>query len=563
MSETKILSAQQHASRFTSKQRSIALIIVAIAFVMDLLDSTIVNIAIPSIKMNLGASYSAIQWIVAGYSLAFALLLVTGGRMGDVFGYKKLFLIGIGGFSLASLLSGVSNDTAVLIIARVIQGAMAALMVPQVMALVQVMYKPSERGSINGLFGGLGGLSATLGPVVGGLLIKANLWHLDWRPIFLINVPIGIFGLLAAIKYLPNGKSEHPLKLDFIGTLIIMIALLLLVFPLIQGRDLNWPTWSFIMMAVSIPLFWLFIKWQQHKTRTDGSPLLILSLFKNRSFSVGLIINLVFEMAMIGFFLTLGLSLQVGLGFSAIHAALTGIPIAIGVGVTMAIFGKVLPKIGRYGLILGSSLMAIGLGVSASIIYHYGLTVHSWQLAPGLIATGVGMGCVFGGLYAAVLNGVDPNHAGSASGILNAVQQVGGVIGVAVIGVIFFGQLSSAAPTSFVRIQPNLNNSLSSLSIPAIQKSVIISQTKQCFIDRSREADSSITPSSCNFKIGNTKTDKLISKIVNKSASQANAQNFSSAFKWSMIYAIAILMFTISITFLLPSKFAVDHIGTI
>jgi MFS family permease len=224
-------SAQENAAAFTSKRRTIALVIVALAFVMDLLDSTIVNIAIPSIRTNLAASYSAIQWIVAGYSLAFALLLVTGGRMGDVFGYKKLFLIGIGGFTLASLLSGVSHDSAMLITARVLQGSMAALMVPQVMSLMQVMYKPEERGGINGLLGGLGGLSATLGPIVGGLLIKANLFNLDWRPIFLINVPIGLFGLFAAIKYLPNGKSSHPLKLDFVGTFIIMIALLLLIFP--------------------------------------------------------------------------------------------------------------------------------------------------------------------------------------------------------------------------------------------------------------------------------------------------------------------------------------------
>jgi MFS family permease len=223
------LSAQEHAATFTNKKRTIALVIVALAFVMDLLDSTIVNIAIPSIKANLAASYSAIQWVVAGYSLAFALLLVTGGRMGDVYGYKKIFMIGVGGFTIASLLSGLSQGSGMLIAARLLQGSMAALMVPQVMSLMQVMYKPSERGPINGLFGGLGGLAASLGPVLGGLLIKVNAFNLDWRPIFLINVPIGIFGFLAAMRYLPDGKSSHPLKLDLIGTVIIIAAMLLLV----------------------------------------------------------------------------------------------------------------------------------------------------------------------------------------------------------------------------------------------------------------------------------------------------------------------------------------------
>ncbi|HTJ73268.1 MAG TPA: MFS transporter, partial [Verrucomicrobiae bacterium] len=202
-------SAQHHASKFTSKQRTIALVIVALAFVMDLLDNTIVNIAIPSIQSNLGASYAAIQWLIAGYSLSFAVLLITGGRMGDVFGYKKLFLTGVAGFTLASLLSGMAWNTEVLVAARLVQGGMAALMVPQVMSLMQVMFKPHERGGVMGLFGALAGVAASLGPVIGGLLIHANIAGLDWRPIFLINIPVGLFALIAGAKYLPNGKSPH------------------------------------------------------------------------------------------------------------------------------------------------------------------------------------------------------------------------------------------------------------------------------------------------------------------------------------------------------------------
>lgn len=550
-------SAQENAAAFTNKRRTIALVIVALAFVMDLLDSTIVNIAIPSIRNNLAASYSAIQWIVAGYSLAFALLLVTGGRMGDVFGYKKLFMIGIGGFTLASLLSGVSQDSAMLITARVLQGSMAALMVPQVMSLMQVMYKPSERGGINGLFGGLGGLAATLGPIVGGLLIKADLFNLDWRPIFLINVPIGIFGLAAAIKYLPNGKSSHPLKLDFIGTLIIMLAILLLVFPLIQGREVNWPAWSFIMMAISVPIFGLFVWWQRRKAATDGSPLILPSLFRNMSFGVGLSINMIFEMAMIGFFLTFGLLLQIGLGFSPIHAALTGTPLAVGIGMTMGILGKKIPKLGRYSLSIGTAVMGIGMAIVALIIYHYGLGLHSWQLIPGLIIMGTGMGCVFGALFAAVLNGVDPRHAGSASGALNAVQQVGGVIGVAVIGVIFFGQLSHAAPASFNSAAANLRSSLTSQYIPANSQTAIINQARSCFVDRSREKDSTVVPPSCKIA-NNSPSAQIVGQAIARTAEQANSHNFANAFRWSVIYDLGLLAFTFCVTFLLPRKFKAE-----
>jgi EmrB/QacA subfamily drug resistance transporter len=553
---TKPLSAQEHAATFSKKMRTVALVVVSLAFVMDLLDSTIVNIAIPSIQSNLGASYAAIQWIVAGYSLAFALLLVTGGRMGDVYGYKKLFMIGVAGFTIASLLSGVSGTPLILIIARLLQGSMAALMVPQVMSLMQVMYKPEERGGINGLFGMLGGLAASLGPIVGGLLIKANVFNWDWRPIFLINVPIGIIGLIAAARYLPNGKSSHPLKLDITGTVLIMGALVLLVFPLIEGRELNWPLWSFIMMIASLPFIGLFIWWQREKFRKDGSPLIIPSLFKNRSFGVGLGINLIFEAAMLGFFLTFGLVLQIGFGFSPIHAAITGLPTAIGIAFTMAVLGqKVIPKLGRYSLSLGSIVMAIGLSITSWVMYHYGIGVHSWQFIPGLVIVGMGMGFVFGALFAAVLNGVDTRHAGSASGTLNAVQQVGGAIGIALVGVVFFGQLNHAAPKSFSTVEPSLRHSLSAQHIPAPAQATIIAGVERCFVDRSREKDTTVVPASCNTESAKS---AVLSQAITTSAERANATNFANAFRWGTVYELCLLVLTLSLTLFLPRRFKAE-----
>lgn len=526
---------------------------------MDLLDSTIVNIAIPSIRTNLSASYAAIQWIVAGYSLAFALLLVTGGRMGDVFGYKKLFMVGVGGFTIASLLSGIAPSTSVLIVARILQGSMAALMVPQVMSLMQVMYKPEERGGINGLFGALGGLGASLGPIVGGLLIKANVFGWDWRPIFLINVPIGILGLIGAVKYLPNGKSSHPLKLDVFGTVLVMVAMFMLVFPLIQGREYGWPAWTFVMMIASVPVFGLFAWWQKRKEKTDGSPLILPALFKNHSFGFGLSVNMIFEMAMIGFFLTFMLFLQIGLGFTPIHAALTGIPTAAGIALTMALLGeKVVPKMGRYALTLGTIVMGIGLALTTWVMHRYGLGVHSWQLIAGLLIVGIGMGLVFGSLFAAVLNGVDARHAGSASGTLNAVQQVGGAVGVALIGVIFFGQLSHAAPASFASVQPQLQQTLQAAHVPEQQQKAIVGGVRGCFIDQSRASDSSVTPKSCQqLEKGGSANPALTSKITH-AALQANAVNFDRAFRWSIIYDLGLLAVTFGISFALPKHFRAE-----
>ncbi|HEY5695535.1 MAG TPA: MFS transporter, partial [Candidatus Saccharimonadales bacterium] len=419
-------SAQHHASKFTSRQRTIALIIVALAFVMDLLDNTIVNIAIPSIQANLGASYAAIQWLIAGYSLAFAVLLITGGRMGDVFGYKKLFMTGVAGFTLASLLSGLAWNTEVLIGARLVQGSMAALMVPQVMSLMQVMFKPHERGGVMGLFGALAGVAASLGPVIGGLLIHANIAGLDWRPIFLINIPVGLFALIAGAKYLPSGKSPHPLKLDLGGTFLIVLALFLMVFPLIEGRDLDWPLWTFIMLASSLPVLGLFAWWQKVKDRKDGSALAVPSLFKTKTFVTGLIVNLVFQGAMIGFFLPFTLLLQVGLGYEVVKAALTGIPTAVGISLAIGLLGqKLIPKLGRYALSFGAVVMAIGLLITYLFVKAHGVDTSPWEFIPGLLVTGAGMGLVMAPIFAVVLTDVDHKHAGSASGILNAVQQLG------------------------------------------------------------------------------------------------------------------------------------------
>jgi len=555
MADIEHTSAQAHAATFSKKMRTVALVVVSLAFVMDLLDSTIVNIAIPSIQSNLGASYAAIQWLIAGYALTFSLLLVTGGRMGDVFGYKKVFMIGVGGFTIASLLSGIAPNPALLIVARLLQGSMAALMVPQVMSLMQIMYKPEERGAINGLFGALGGLAASLGPVIGGLLIKANLFGWDWRPIFLINVPIGIFGLLAATKYLPNGKSEHPLKLDVLGTVIIMFAMVLLVFPLIEGRDLGWPIWTYIMMACLLPFFWLFVWWQRKKDALDGSALILPALFKARSFGLGLGINLTFEMAMLGFFLTSGLLFQIGIGFSPIHAALTGLPTAFGIALTMAVAGqKLIPKLGRRAINVGTVTMAVGVSLFTYTSYHYGLSVHSWQLIPSLLLVGIGMGFVFASLFAAVLTGVDPSHAGSASGTLNAVQQVGGAIGVAVVGVLFFGQLKTGAVPSFTQQEANMRTTLTAQHIPASAQAVIIKSTEQCFVDRSSEKDSSVIPASCK-QTANNGSDQAIATAAEKAALQANDLNFNRAFRWTLGYEVVILVIVFILALLLPRKF--------
>ncbi len=558
-------SAHHHAQKFTSRQRTIALIVVALAFAIDLLDNTIVNIAIPSIQADLGASYSAIQWLTAGYALSFAVLLITGGRLGDVVGYKKLFMIGVAGFTFASLLSGIAPSTEVLIGARLLQGAMAALMVPQVMSLMQVMYPPKERGAVMGLFGALGGLSASLGPVVGGLLIQANIGGLDWRPIFLINIPVGIFAFLMAIKYLPDGKSPHPLKLDIFGTGLIILTLGLFIFPLIQGRELDWPVWLFVMMIASIPVFILFWWWQLRKDKKDGSPLIIPSIFKAHSFRIGSLVNAVFQMIMLGFFFTFTLVLQVGLGYEVLEAALTGLPTAAGITFSIAFLAqKLTPRLGRYTMTLGTIILAIGLAAVVFILWRSGINATPWEFIPGLFLTGVGMGLVMGLMFSVTLKDVDVKHAGSASGTLNAISQLGGAIGIAIVGVIFFGQLANNASYSFTdKAESNIRTELTAENIPSQAQDSIVASIKDCYVDRSKQKDASETPESCKVleSAQSQSGSQKLGEVITSSIKEASNENFTNAFTATMIYAVSLVGVTFLLSFALPKKIVFENVG--
>jgi hypothetical protein len=267
---------------------------------------------------------------------------------------------------------------------------------------------------------------------------------------------------------------------------------------------------------------------------------------------------LLFELTMVGFFLTNTLVLQIGLGYSPIHAALTGLPIAVAIAFTMAVFGeKVIPKLGRNAFLLSSVLMAAGVILTSLTLQRYGMDTHSWQLIPGFMFFGMGMGFGFGALFAAVLNGVDTAHAGSASGTLNAIQQVGAAIGVAVIGVIFFSQLSSGAAQSFAKVEPQLRQQLTSAHVPAAQQDAIVNASEKCYVDRSKSRDPSQTPESCKA-LAQGNGHSAIGSQIQKSVLSANAQNFSHAFRASIIFSVIVLAGVFCLTFMLPKRFKAE-----
>nr|WP_246213899.1 MFS transporter [Kitasatospora viridis] len=414
---------------------------------MDLVDVTIVNIAVPSIQHGLGASFSAVQWVTGGYALAFAIGLITGGRLGDIHGRKRIFLIGMTGFTLASALCGLATDPAMLVATRVLQGATAALMVPQVLAIIHASFPAHERGKVFGMFGAMVGLGAVSGPLLGALLTEWNPGGLEWRPIFLINLPVGIAGLLLGRRFIDESRAARSLRLDLVGMGLGALGLLMLLYPLTQGREAHWPVWGFVSMGLSVPVLAGFVRWEKAKARRDGSPLVELALFRVRSFAAGLAVQLVFGVVLGIFFLIWTLYMQLGLGWSPLRAGLTGVPFSIAVSIAAGLsVQKLVPRFGRKVLQAGALVMVAGMLLYVWEEHRYGSGIQPWQMALPLVVLGLGMGLIVAPLTDAVLAEVPKEHAGSASGLVNTTQQLGNALGLGLVSVVFFPVVDAARP---------------------------------------------------------------------------------------------------------------------
>ncbi|SDH47392.1 DHA2 family efflux MFS transporter permease subunit [Nonomuraea jiangxiensis] len=421
-----------------------ALFVILAAEVMDLLDALVTTIAAPTIQRELGGSGSLVQWLSAGYTLAMAVGLITGGRLGDLYGRKRMFVIGALGFTAASLLCGVAASPEMLIGSRVLQGLFGAVMIPQGLGLIKEMFPPQELGKAFGMFGPVMTISSVGGPVLAGWLVDADFFGTGWRMIFLINLPIGLAAALAAMRFLPEHRLSGATKLDLVGVALVSVAAFLMIFPLIQGRELGWPAWTFVSMAASVAVFAVFGRYESRRARSGRDPLVTPGLFRKRAFTGGLVAGLAFFSGMMGLGLVFGLYTQLGLGFTPLQAGLTGLPQAIGgvLGFGLAMAG-LQEKLGRGLLQIGTVVMAAGAAVLALTIHLAGLDVSGWQLAPGLALVGVGMGLTMAPFFDIVLAGVEPHESGSASGTLTAVQQLGGALGSAVLGTLFFNLLAN------------------------------------------------------------------------------------------------------------------------
>ena len=427
-------------NRQAYRLRWVVAAVVLAANVMDLLDATIVNVAAPSIHRDLGGGADTIQWLSAGYTLAFAVLLIAGARLGDILGRRRLFLVGSAGFTLFSAACSVAPTIGLLIAFRALQGAFGALMIPQGFGLMKEVFDDdAEFNRATGLFGPATGVAMLAAPVLAGALVGADLWGTGWRLVFLINIPIGVLTLPLAIRSLPRGATHPDVKLDIGGVWLVGLALVAIIYPLIQGRTDGWPVWSFAALAAGAILLLVFLRYER---RRKSSPLIEPTLLTNRTYLSGIAVALALFGAFGGLLLCVSLYGQLGEGWSPIHAGLMMTPMVVGMILGMIGSLAVVRRLGRHVLHIGILVIALGA---------VGLASTS-ALVPGLLLIGVGAGASIGQLFQFILSSVSMDEVGSASGVLEAAQQLSTALGVAVLGSVFFSAFAGHAPAHALQI---------------------------------------------------------------------------------------------------------------
>ncbi|MFE3874011.1 DHA2 family efflux MFS transporter permease subunit [Kitasatospora sp. NPDC059146] len=422
--------------------------VILTATFMTALDTFVVNVAVPSVQADLGAGPAVVQWVMAGFGLALAVGLVTAGRLGDRYGRRRVFALGLSLFTLASAGCGLAPTASALVGARVAQGLAAALMGPQVLAILRTAFSGAAQARAFARYGLTMGVGAVFGQLIGGLLIRADLLGLGWRSCFLINLPIGLAALAAVRRCLPESRAPQRPGLDPVGVLLATVGLTALVLPLIQGPGLGWPLWTLLCLGAAVAVLVAFAV-HQHRSTGRGTPLVDTRLFRGRAFGTGLLAQLVFWLGQASFFLVLALHLQLGRRLDALGAGLVFTAIGLGYLLTSNATHRVTARLGEPRTItVGGLLMAAGLGLLA-FAADAGADGSVWWLAPGLFVDGLGMGLVIAPVTTVALAAVEPQLAGAAAGAVATVQQVGGAVGVALIGLVYYG---AGDPTAaFVR----------------------------------------------------------------------------------------------------------------
>jgi EmrB/QacA subfamily drug resistance transporter len=416
-----------------------ALAVLALGLFMTLLDLTIVNVAIPSIVDDLHASLDQVLWVLNGYSLFYAVLLITSGRLGDIFGPRNMFAAGVVVFTIASAFSGLAHTPLELIAARGAQGLGAAMLAPQGLPIMTTIFPPNRRAGVFAIYGSLAGLAVLLGPVLGGFIVT----HIGWRWIFYVNLPIGFLTFALAFAFVPDLRPGRRHRLDWAGVALATAGLLALVFGLIEGQRYDWGTvWSWItipeIMAAGVVVLavFLLVQWR----RQDREPLLPFAIFKDRNYTLMTLVLMAMGFAMVGVFLPLTLYYQSVLGLSAFDAGIAIAPQPLAMVLLAGVAAQLAGRYAKYLLIGGLTLFAIGMAYIAWIAQ---VTSNRWVFVPGLVVAGIGLAGVWTPVYSLATRDLQPRLAGVASGVVSTIQELGAVIGSAAIGALLQNQLAT------------------------------------------------------------------------------------------------------------------------
>jgi len=433
--------------------------VVLIGSFLSFLDVFIVNIALPALQSDLAARPSQLQLVVAAYGIGFGVFLITGGRLGDIFGRKRMLLLGLTGFTLASAACGLAPTADLLIAMRVVQAVCAATVTPQVLAIIRVEFAEDERAVAIGWYAASMGLASIVAQVVGGLLVSLDLFGWSWRLIFLINLPIGLLAVMLVARFVRESRNPRPTTVDVVGVVLVSLMLFLLIYPIVEGREAGWPAWSFAMLASTVPVLLSFVLFERRIIAAGRTPLIAMHLLRLGPLRLGLAISIAFFSTAGVFFVVLTLFFQNGLGFSPSATGVMFLPFAIGFSVSSILSGRIANRIGPWTIVAGCLLMALGLLASIAATHHAGAALTALPLAMGLMGQiflvyGLGQGLAQPTLINTVVgaSGVSGDDVGSAVGLFLTIAQSSIAFGVASIGGVFFSYLSDPLALESYRI---------------------------------------------------------------------------------------------------------------
>ncbi|MFF4274222.1 MFS transporter [Streptomyces sp. NPDC001536] len=427
-------------------------ILLAGAF-LPIMDFFITNVALPSIDASLHASASALELVIAGYGVAYATLLVLGGRLGDRYGRRRVFLGALVGFVLASLACGIAPNVGALIGARTVQGATAALLIPQTLATFHQVLEGERKARAVALYGATSGIAAVVGQLVGGVLVSADIAGTSWRPIFLVNVPIGVIVLIVAARIVPDTRSHHPVGIDLPGTVLFAATLTALLVPLTEGHSLGWPWWTWLLLAAAVVLGVATYAVEKRAERRGEVPLLPPSLLRLPSMSRGLVMVFAFSIGFGAFMFVFALTIQNGLHADALHGGLAILPMALLFFAGSLLAPRLLTRFGRAALSTGAVVQLAGLVSLVAVLLVKWPHVSLWAMALPLALAGAGQSILFAGLFRSVLADVPAHLGGIGSGALITLQQSGLALGVATLGTLYISLAPHGVAHAFAGVE--------------------------------------------------------------------------------------------------------------